>query len=114
LQGILGDQAFQAYKDNENSRAALDWVGTLARSAAEGGVPLSLDQDESLTAAITSNSPDYAKGAAVNPANVNWANAMAQAQQSMTPAQWAQVQPTIQMQQVMRELNAASQEGAAP
>lgn len=114
LRGILGDQAFQAYKENENSRAALNWVGTVARSAAEGGVPLSLDQDESLTAAITSNSPDYAKGAAVNPANVNWENAMVQAQQSMTPAQWAQVQPTIQMQQVMRELNSVSREGAAP
>ena len=115
LQAILGDQNFQLYKDTENTRAAVGWVGVLARGAAEGGVPLSLDQAAALSQVVASNSPEYASGGAVNPAHVNWTNVYTQAQQAVTPAQWAELQPTLQMQQVQLQIAAAAAaENATP
>ena len=112
-QAILGDQ-FPAFKASENTEAGLGWAGALARSAAEGGVPLSLDQAAALTQIVASNSPEYTSGGAINPAHVNWDTVVAQAQQTMTPAQWAQVQPTLEMQAIGRQIAAAAAAGNSP
>ena len=111
LQALLGDSGLQAYKDFERARPAQGWATSVAKTVAEEGAPLSVEQISALAQAVTNNSPDYSAGGPIKPAAVNWTNVLAQAKQTMSEAQWQAAQSAILMQQVTLQAQTISQQG---
>lgn len=116
IAALIGDDGLQAYKDFARARPAQGWAGGLATVAAQAGAPISPDAIAALSQAVVQNSPEYAKGGAIQPAKVDWTKTIAQAQQALSPEQWQAVQPMIQLQQLKLQAQqlAGVKEGPGP
>jgi len=88
LRTLLGDEAFQEFQDYNRRIPAIFVANSVLSSTAGAGAPISADQEEKIAGIIADNSPTYKSGQPIDPSSVDWANAQAQAQMLLSPAQW--------------------------
>jgi RNA polymerase sigma factor (sigma-70 family) len=88
LRALLGDQAFQQFKDYARMMPANNLASGIQLSEGYLGTPLSDDQVQQIAQIVARNDPGYQAGQALNLNDVDWANAQAQTQARLSPAQW--------------------------
>ena len=112
LAAILGPEGLSQWQTFERERVADYFAKNVAMSVKNAADPLSLDQMVQLVTIISQNCPEFRAGGSINPATVDWATALAQAEKAMSPSQWKEAQPWLQKTYVEAQLKSLS--GTAP
>jgi RNA polymerase sigma factor (sigma-70 family) len=112
LAAILGPGGLSQWQTFERERVADYFAKNVAMSVKNAAEPLSTDQMVQLLTIISQNSPEFRAGGSIDPATVDWATALAQAEKAMSPSQWKEAQPWLQKTYVEAQLKSLL--GTAP
>jgi RNA polymerase sigma factor (sigma-70 family) len=111
LASILGPEGLIQWQTFERERVADYFAKNVALSVKNAADPLTTAQMVQLVTIISQNSPEFRAGGSINPATVDWATALAQAEKTMHPVQWREAQPWLQKTYVDAQLKSMT-EGA--
>ncbi len=112
LASVLGPEGLSQWQTFEREQVADYFAKNVAMSVKNAADPLTTEQLVQLVNIISQNSPEFRAGGSINPATVDWATALAQAEKAMRPAQWREAQPWLQKTYVEAQLKSLS--GTAP
>jgi hypothetical protein len=104
LTTILGPEGLRNWQTFERERVADYFAKNVALSVKNAADPLTTDQMVQLVTIISQNSQEFRGGGSINPATVDWALALAQAEKTMSPEQWREAQPWLQKTYVDAQL----------
>lgn len=108
LTAILGSVGLSQWQTFERERVADYFAKNVAMSVKNAADPLSIDQMVHLMTVISQNSPEFRAGGSIDPAKVDWATALPQAEKAMSPSQWKEAQPWLQRTYVEAQLKSMS------
>jgi RNA polymerase sigma factor (sigma-70 family) len=104
LVAIFGADGLRQWQEFERERVSDYFARNVALSIKNGADPLTADQMVQIMNSVSQSSPEFRAGAAVDPATVDWAAALAQVQNALSPAQWHEAQPWLQKTYVDAQL----------
>jgi hypothetical protein len=112
LAAIFGPDGFRQWQEFERERVSDYFARNVALSIKNGADPVTDEQLLQIMNTISQNSAEFRAGGPVDPATVDWATALAQVANVLTPAQWREAQPWLQKTYVDAQLKTLA--GIAP